>query len=41
MKPSLAIIDSGLTMAARVCSSERPWVMIVPPSARALRTSRG
>jgi hypothetical protein len=36
MKPSLAIIASGLAMAARVCSSDRPWIITVPPAVRAL-----
>jgi hypothetical protein len=35
MNPSLAIIDSGFTMALRVCSSDRPWMITVPPAARA------
>ena len=35
MKPSLAIMASGLAMAARVCSSDRPWMITVPPAARA------
>ena len=40
MNPSLAIIASGLAMAARVCSSDRPWMITVPPAARALRERR-
>ena len=36
MNPSLAMMASGLTMAARVCSSDRPWMITVPPAARAL-----
>jgi hypothetical protein len=35
MNPSLAIIVSGLTIAARVCSSVRPWMITVPPFLRA------
>jgi hypothetical protein len=32
MNPSLAIIDSGLAIAARVCDSDRPWMFTVPPA---------
>jgi hypothetical protein len=35
MNPSLAIITSGLAMAVRVCASDRPWMITVPPDARA------